>query len=127
MGRFLKEVEMKGDPVKEGADVLLKQIESFASTLKKKRYELGIRTEIDAVLRAAIAAVTLGINTYVAVLAAEKNSRVTAERLAKAKLQCHGSILKLRRRVIRSIAKLCRSLSDSELICTAECVMALSS
>ena len=109
MGDFLEEVQRKGDPVKEGADVLLRRIESFASTLKKKRYELGIRTEIDAVLRASVAAVTLGINTYVAVLAAEKNSRATAERLAQAKLQRHSSILKLRRRVIRLIAKLCRS------------------
>jgi hypothetical protein len=109
------------------ADALLRLGESFAAALKEKRYELGIRAEIDAVLRACIAAATLGIDMYVAVLAAEKKSPVAASRLAQAKLQCHGSSLKLRRRVVGSITRLCRTLGDSELIRAAECVIALGS
>jgi hypothetical protein len=118
---------VKRKTVNESEDVLLTLGQSLASELAEKRHELTIQAEVDVVLRASISAALLGIRTYLAVLSAEEQSPVTQSRLAQAVLQCQGTTAKLRRRVARSIARLCRHLSDAELIRTAECVVAFSS
>src|SRR5207253_2120956 len=83
MGRILKaemrrkeETIMKRSPLPKDADELLAIAESVATTLSEYRNELGMSIEVEALLRAGIAAATFSINTYLAVLAGTKKSPV---------------------------------------------------
>ena len=112
--------------VSEGADVLLTLSQSLASELAEKRHELTIRVEVDVVLRASISAALLGIRTCLAVLKTGKDSTLPQVRLASGVLGYYGTTTIVRRRIAQSIARLCRHLSDDDLMRTAEYVLAFS-
>jgi hypothetical protein len=60
----------------EGADTLLALSEAIARMLAETHEELGIHEELEARLRAGIAAATFAIRRYIAVLSAAERSRV---------------------------------------------------
>lgn len=117
---------MKREPVPEGTDVLLEHGEAMARILAEKRRRLGIGTEAEALLRSSITAAISAINMYLAVLAAVRKTSLSAHLLAGAKLRCDAKTVRLRRRIRRSITRLCRHLGDHDLIRAAEYVLSLS-
>ena len=106
---------MKANPLPEDADALVAFAEGVATVLSEKRDELGIRTDVEALLRASIAGATFAINRYLAILAGAKKSPVAQGYLAEAKTRCDRNIKQLRRRVTRSIARPCRHMKDKDL------------
>jgi hypothetical protein len=105
---------MKTSPLPKDADALLAFAESIATALSEKCELLGVTTEVEAPLRAAIAAATFAGDTYVAVLAHVRKSPEGRSYLAEAKKRRDRSVEQLRRRVTRSIRHLSR-LNDEEL------------
>ena len=89
--------------------------DSLAWTLEDKYAELGIGCEVEALLRASMAAYEFGLDRYLTLLAAGDGSPEALMFLAEARVRCHRSIQKLRRRVAQSIAHLCRILDDDAL------------
>ena len=67
---------MKRIRTPEDADTLLALAETIARGLAEKRERLGILEEVEARLRAGIAAATFAIRRYIAVLSAATRSRV---------------------------------------------------
>src|SRR5437016_6970723 len=100
--RRKEETIMKRSPLPKDADELLAIAESVATTLSEYRNELGMSIEVEALLRAGIAAATFSINTYLAVLAGTKKSPVALSHLAAARSRCERDIRLLRRRITRS-------------------------
>ncbi len=117
---------MKREPVPEGTDALLAHGEAMATILAEKRRRLGIGAEAEALLRSSITAAIFAVNTHLAVLAAVRKTALSANLLAEATLRCDGKTVRLRRRIRRSIARLCRHLGDHDLIRAAEYVLSLS-
>ena len=115
---------MKRRPLPKDADHMLAVGEAVAGVLAEKRSELGMSNEIEALLRASIAAATSSINAYVGALAGVKKSPAALSHLAAARSRCDRNIRQLRRRVIRSIGELYRHVSDRDLSRTAEYVNA---
>jgi hypothetical protein len=113
---------MKRSPLPEDADHLLAVGEAVAAVLSEKRDELGMSIEVEALLRASIAAATFSINAYIGVLAGARKSPVALSHLAAARSRCDRNIRQLRRRVMRSIGELYRHVSDRDLTGTAEYV-----
>ena len=104
---------MKTSPLPKDPDALLAFAESIATALSEKQSLLGIASEIEAPLRAAIAAATFAIDMYVAVLAHAEKSPVGRSYVAEAKRRRDRGIEQLRRRVIRSIGHLCRLTQEN--------------
>ena len=100
---------------------------AVATLLEEKHDELRINPDVEALLRASIAAATFAINTYLAVLAGAKKSPVALGYVAEARRRCDRKIELLRRQVTRSIAQLCRLMNDEDLIELAEHVASMSS
>ena len=113
---------MKRSPLPKDADELLAVAESVAATLSEYRDDLGMSIEVEALLRAGIAAATFSINTYMAVLAGAKRSPVAQSHLAAARSRCDRDIRQLRRRIMRSMTQLRRHVNDRGLPRTAEYV-----
>lgn len=105
---------MKTSPLPKDADALLAFAESIATALSETQSLLGIASEIEAPLRAAIAAATFAIDTYVAVLTHAEKSPLGRSYLGEAKRRRNRSIEQLRRRVMRSVRHLSR-LPQEEL------------
>ena len=105
---------MKTSPLPKDPDALLAFAQSIATALSEKQSLLGIASQIEAPLRAAIAAAAFAIDAYVAVLAHAEKSPVGRSYVAEAKRRRDRSIEQLRRRVKRSIGHLCR-LTQEEL------------
>ena len=61
---------MKTISLSEETDELIARAQAIATVLAEKRDELGISTDVEALLRASIAAATYAINGYVALTAA---------------------------------------------------------
>jgi hypothetical protein len=118
---------MKTKPLSEDVDALVGLAEGIATVLSQKRDDLGISTDVEALLRASIAAATFGINTYIAVLAGATKSPLATSFVATAKTRCDRNIEHLRRRVTRSITELCRLMDDEDLLEVAEYVVSISS
>ena len=100
--------------------------ETLAAILEEKQNKLGIRQEVEALLRDSFRAVAFAIDRYLVVFAGVPESRVI-RCLAEAKGPCDRRIMRLRRRVARSIARLCRHMNDHDLMLTAEYVLSISS
>ena len=110
---------MKANALPEDADALLALAEAVATVLSEEQEYLGIGTEVEALLRARIAAATFAINGYLAVVAGAKKSAAAQRYVAQAKARCDRSVEKLRRRLMRSIGDLCRVLKKKT--CTEGC------
>jgi hypothetical protein len=108
-------------------DAFLAHGEAIAAILEEKQNKLGIRKEVEALLRDSFRAVAFAIDRYLVVLAGVPKSRMAISSLAEAKGPCDRRIMRLRRRVARSIARLCRRMSDHDLMRTAEYVLSISS
>ena len=113
MGR---ETKMKGNALPEGADALLAFAEAIATVLAEKHEELDMDTDVEALLRASIAAATFAIDAYIGILAGAKRSRVAQGCLREAKARCYRSVEQLRRRVRYSIAHLSRVVDEKQLV-----------
>ena len=116
---------MKQSPLPENADALLAFGQSVATVLSEKRQELGISKEVEALLRASLGSATYAINTYLAVLAGARKSPKALRHLKEARRRCNYSVRQLNRRIMRSIAQLCRTMSTEDLTRTARYVAAL--
>ena len=117
---------MKPNPIPEDADVLLAIAENIAAVLSEKRDELGISTDVEALLRVSIAGARFAINRYLAVAAGAKKSSVAMSHLAAARSGCDRWIRQLRRRVARSIAQLCRYMDRNNLLKAANYALSIS-
>jgi hypothetical protein len=106
---------MKASALPKDADALITFAESIATALAERQEQLGIATEAEAPLRAAIAAATSACDAYVARLAHAEKSPEARIFLAEAKRRRDRSLEQLRRRVTRSIRRLSR-LSEEELL-----------
>ena len=118
---------MRTNPLPEDADALMSLAHAVATLLEEKHDELRINPDVEALLRASIAAATFAINTYLAILAGAKKSPVALGYVAEAQRRCDRKIELLRRQVTRSIAQLCRLMNDEDLIELAEHVASMSS
>jgi hypothetical protein len=105
---------MKRNPLPKDADQLLAVGEAVAAVLAENQDRWDVPTEVEALLRASIAAAAFAIDAYVAVLAGSDKSPVAMSHLAEAKSRCDRSIRQLRRRVLRSVAQLRRHMSGRE-------------
>jgi hypothetical protein len=105
---------MKTNSLPEEADALLARAQAIATVLSEKREEVGISTEVEALLRASIEAATFAIDRYVAVVAGANKSPVAMGYVAEAKAGCNRSIRQLRRRVNRAVAELSRLMGQKE-------------
>lgn len=117
---------MKTKPLSEDADALLAMAQGVVTILSEKRDELGISTDVEALLRVGIAAATFAIDTYLAVLAGSQKSPLAMSLLTTAKTRCDRNIELLRRRLMRSITELCRLMDDEALMDVAEYVISVS-
>jgi len=81
----------------ESADTLLALADAIAEMLAKKHEELGVHEEVEARLRAGIAAATFAIRRYVAVLSAAQRSRLAMSYVAEARAGCERSVRRLMR------------------------------
>ena len=108
-------------------DGFLAHGETIAAILEEKQNKLGIRKQVEALLRDSFRAVAFAIDTYLLVLAGATKSRIAIRSLTEAKRPCDRKIMRLRRRVARSIARLCGHMSDHDLMRTAEYVLSISS
>ncbi len=106
---------MKTKALPEDLDRLLALAESIATVLSDKADELGIGSDVEALLRASIAATTYAIDSYVALLSGARKSPEAAAYVAEAKRRCDRSIQQLRRRVRRSMAEFRRHKSGNGL------------
>ena len=89
---------MKRSPLPKDADELVAVAESVAATLSEYRDQLGMSIDVEALLRASIAAATFSINTYLALLAGSGRSPLAVSHLATARSRCDRDIRQLRRR-----------------------------
>ena len=101
---------MKLHSLPPDADMLLSIAESVAAVLAERQEELGIATDVEALLRASIAAATLAINTYLAEAKARRDRSVEQLRRRVYPIDCtplppHGE----KRTFWRSRASLCPS------------------
>ena len=98
---------MKISPLPKDADALVTFAESIATALAEKQEQLGIATEAEVPLRAAIARAIFAGDAYVAVLAHADKSPEARSFLAEAKRRRDRSLEQLRRLL---------SLSEEELL-----------
>ena len=105
---------MKRNPLLKNADELLALGETVAAVLAENQKRWDIPTEVEAVLRARIAAAAFAIDADVAVLAGSHKSSVAMSHLAEAKSRADRSIRQWSRRVLRSVAQLRRRMSGRE-------------
>src|SRR5262249_18617139 len=111
-----KEPIMRAHALLEDADGLIALAESVATVLSEKQHELNMDTEIEAVLRASIAAAKNGINMYLLVVAQATSSPLARKYLAESRRHCQRSLERLRRRIRHSIADLSRVIGEKQLI-----------
>ena len=110
-----KEPNMKMKQLPKDADSLLALAEGIATVLEQRRNDLGISADIEALLRASIAAAQLAIDTYLAILSGAGKSPVAMSFLKEAQTQCDRKIEQLRRRVNRAIVQLSRLRGGKDL------------
>ena len=106
---------MKQNPLPKDADELLAVGETIAAVLAENEDLYGIPTEVEALLRASIAAAAYAIDAYVAILAGSHKSPVAMSHLSEAKSRCDRKIRQLRRRILRSVSELRRHMNGREI------------
>jgi hypothetical protein len=105
---------MKRDSLPKDADELLMLGEAVAAMLAENQDRLNIPTEVEALLRASIAAAEFAIDAYVAMLAGSYKSPEAINHLDEARSRCDRNFCQLKRRVHRSIAQLRRYMGHKE-------------
>jgi hypothetical protein len=105
----------KQNPLPEDVHTLLSLGRSVVTVFSERREELNLCRQAEALLRAGIASATYGIDRYMAVRAEAQKSPAALRFLNEARMRCERNIRQLRRRVTRSIAYLCRHMTDPEL------------
>jgi hypothetical protein len=109
-------MNVKQNSLPKDADELLALGEAVAAVLAENQQQWDIPTEVEALLRASIAAAAFAIDAYVAVLAGSQKSPEAMSYLAEARSRCDRNIRQLRRRVLRSVAELRRHMSGREFV-----------
>ena len=104
---------MKTKPLPNDMAGLVAIAEAVAAVLAERQAELGISTELEALLRASIAATTYAAGMYVAVLSGAKKSPEAAL-VAEAKRRRDRSIKQLRQRITRSLQQLRRQMRNRD-------------
>ena len=99
---------MKTKSLPADRDRLLALAEAIATVLSEESNEPGVGSDVEALLRASIAATTYGIDRYLALLSGARKSAEAAAFVAEAKWRCDRSIQQLRRPIRRSMAELRR-------------------
>ena len=105
---------MKTKPLPNDMAGLVAIAEAVAAVLAERQAELGISTELEALLRASIAATTYAADRYVAVLSGAKKSQEAVAFVAEAKRRRDRSIQQLRQRVTRSLQQLRRQMRNRD-------------
>jgi hypothetical protein len=105
----------KQSPLPEDVDTLLSLGQSLVTVFSERREDLKLCRQAEAVLRASIAAATYGNDRYMAVRAEAQKSPAALRFLNEARMRCDRNIRQLRRQVTRSIAYLCRHMTDPDL------------
>ena len=103
---------MKTLEVPKSPERLLAFAESIATDLSERHQEFAIAAELEALLRASIAAATSAIDRYVAILAAGHSWPEALSCIKEAKRERDRSLERLRRRLNRSITQARRYISD---------------
>jgi hypothetical protein len=85
------------------------------TALSEQPERWGFDQGAEMVLRASISAATYAINIYMAVLAGALKSPLSASLIKEAKARCERNVGYLRRRITRSISRVCRHLDDQDL------------
>ena len=124
-GSKKEEMTMKDNLLPEDADDLLSFGQNLVTVMTEKMDDSRFNREIEALLRASIASATFSINTYMAVLAHAKTSPLAASVLKQARVRCDRNVECLRRQITRSIAHICRYLSNKDLQHAVQYVMML--
>jgi hypothetical protein len=117
------ETMMKDSVLPEDADRLLEFGQSLVTALSEQPEKWGFDREAEAMLRASISAATYAVNTYMAVLVGARRLLVSPSLIKEAKVQCERNVGYLRRRITRSISRLCRHLDDKDLTHVASYVL----
>jgi hypothetical protein len=111
---------VKTNPLPKDTDRLLTLAEDIAALLSEKSDELDLSVDLEALLRASIAAATFAIDTYLAAIANANKSPLAQSFLPEAKARCDRSIKQLRRRVSRSIGQLRRHVKHNDIMRIAD-------
>src|SRR5215471_5991849 len=90
--------------------------EALAAVLAKKREELGMSIDVEALLRASIGGARYTTDAYFAVLSGASQSPEAASYLAEAKRLRDRNVKQLRRRVTRSIMELRRQMRNRDFV-----------
>jgi hypothetical protein len=105
---------MKTNPLPNDLAGLVAIAEAVAAVLAERQAELGISTDLEALLRASIAATTYAADTYVAVLSGAKKSPEAAAFVAEAKRRLDRNMKQLRQRITRSMQQLRRQMTNRD-------------
>ena len=90
--------------------------EALAAVLAKKREELGLSIDVEALLKGGIGAARYTTDAYFAVLSGANQSTEAANYLAEAKRLRDRNVRQLRRRVTRSIVELRRHMKSKDFV-----------
>ena len=88
--------------------------EALATALSRKREELGMTIDVEALLRASIGAARYTTDAYFAVLSGAGQSPEAARYLVEAKRMRDRSVGQLRRRITRAIVELRRHTRNND-------------
>jgi uncharacterized protein (DUF58 family) len=110
-----RDTMMKPNPLPKDADELVALAEGIATVLSEKRDALGFSGDLESLLHASIAYATFSIDTYLEALARAGKSPAAVSHLASRRARCYRCVERLRRRVTRCIAELCRHMDGEEL------------
>jgi hypothetical protein len=105
---------MKTKPLPNDLAGLVAIAEAVAAVLAERQAELGISTDLEALLRASVAATTYAADMYVAVLSGANKSQEAAAFVAEAKRRRDRSIQQLRQRITRSMQQLRRQMRNRD-------------
>ena len=106
---------MKRSSLPREINALLAVGEAVAGALAERHDEAEIHREVEALLRAGLAAAEYAIDAYVAMLAGAGKSAEARSHVAEARSRCDRRIRQLKRRIRRSIAHLRRHAKREEL------------
>jgi uncharacterized protein (DUF58 family) len=115
---------MKPNPLPKDADELVALAEGIATVLSGKRDALGFSVDLESLLQASIVYAKFSIDAYLMALSRAGKSPATVSHLASVRARCHRCVERLRRRVTRCIAELCRHMDGEELSRVARYVLA---
>ena len=116
---------MKDNVLPEDADRLVSFGQSLITAMSEMPKLRGFNNEVEALLRSSLAGAKYGIDTYMCILVNARNSVLAASVLREARLRCDRNVEYLRRQIMRSVAQICRYLSNQDLQHVVQYVMML--